>query len=205
MLTVIFQPLAIFMLNSHSKHLPANDCFAHFLAEEVKLDPEHEDFEDQIGNLRNRLIGHAYGNLYRNSSQSYDDKFLGQWSGRWRRGFMVPMQREDHILALLRYGLTDLGHDGSGAEDDEAAKDEDKSAFYSFCQQRWVLKSRMWHCRACGKCRSRRHWYCGKCKRCSHGLQLPCKGCGGVCEEYYSDDISDTDCQSEDGSDTRND
>lgn len=119
---------------------------------------------------------------------------------------MIPRQRERHLIELLRYGLTDdRGNDGSVAEDDNTDKDEDERAFYSFCQQRWVLKSRIWHCRACGKCRSRRHWYCGKCKKCSHGLKVPCEGCGGVCEEYSYDDVSDTDCQADDGSDSRDD
>lgn len=111
---------------------------------------------------------------------------------------MVPVERERHIIALLRYGLTDdREKDGSAAEDDRA--------IYSFCQERWVQKSRMWHCHACGRCRSRRHWYCGKCKKCQHGLKLPCEGCGGVCEENSHENVSDTDYQIEDGSDTRDD
>lgn len=119
---------------------------------------------------------------------------------------MIPMQREAHLISLLRYGLTeDLGGDGNVAEDDNAGKGEEEKAFYSFCEQRWVLKSRMSHCRSCGTCRNQRHWYCGKCKKCSHGLKLPCKGCGGVCDKYSYDEVSDTESQSEDGSDTADD
>lgn len=123
------------------------------------------------------------------------------------------MERNRLLKDLLQYGLLDdHAHDDSAAGDDDAHENEDERAFYSFCKERWVLKSRMWHCRVCGKCRSRRHWYCGKCKTCTHGLTEKCKGCGGVSEEYYarsddddSDDVSDTDCESEDGSDTRSD
>lgn len=190
----------------HGEYLPANDCFARFLAEEVKLDFENEDFEDLIGNLRNNLVRHTYGNLQERSSHPPDsDKYLRQWSARWYRGFVEPMQRDRHLINLLQYGLIDdHGNDGSAAGDDDADKNKDGRAFYSFCKQRWVRKSRMWHCRACGKCRSRRHWYCGKCKQCTHGLTEKCQGCAGVSEEYArGDDISDTDCESEDGSDTR--
>lgn len=201
---------AIFEPRVYGEHLPASDCFARFLAEEVKLDHENEDFEedfeDLIGKLRNRLISHTYGNLHGHSSCHSDDKYLRQWSSRWSRGFMIPMERERHLIGLLRYGLTDDRGDAvSTTTDGNAGKGKDERAFYSFCQLRWVLKSRMWHCRACGRCRSRRHWFCGKCKKCSHGLKLPCEGCGGVCEEYSYDDVSDTDCRSEDGSDTRDD
>lgn len=200
---------AIFEPDSYDEPLAANDCFAKILAEEVKLDPQNEDFKDLIGNLRNPLVGHAYGNLYGESSYTSTfraDKYLRQWSTRWSKGFTIPMERERHLIALLRYGLTDdRGDDDSGAQVDNSGEDEDERAFYSFCQERWVLKSRMWHCRACGRCRSRRHWYCGKCKKCSHGLKLPCKGCGGVCKAYFYDDVSDIDCESDDGSDTRDD
>lgn len=184
---------AIFEPGKYGENLPTNDCFAQFLAKEVNLDPGDEDFEDLIEALRNRLIGHAYGNLYVGSmyDDSYRDKYLDQWSARWSRGFMIPMQREAHLISLLRYGLMD-----------NAEKGEEEKAFYSFCEQRWVLKSRMSHCRSCGTCRNQRHWYCGKCKSCSHGLKLPCKGCGGVCDRYFYDEVSDTDSQSEDGSDT---
>lgn len=198
----------------HGEYLPANDCFAQFLAEEVRLDFKNEDFEDLIGNLRKIFIRHAYKNITVLSSHPPDsDKYLRQWLSTWMQSFMEPMERNRLLKDLLQYGLLDdHAHDDSAAGDDDAHENEDERAFYSFCKERWVLKSRMWHCRVCGKCRSRRHWYCGKCKTCTHGLTEKCKGCGGVSEEYYarsddddSDDVSDTDCESEDGSDTRSD
>lgn len=86
---------------------------------------------------------------------------LKRWLENWGQHDTNESERHRHSQELVRYALADVNG----------------RWFYSICQQGWKRKSRMWHCRACGICKSRKEWHCGVCKQCADSLY--CDGCCG--------------------------
>lgn len=160
-------------------------CFAQYLATEAGSYPENIDFEDLRCTLMDAKAA-SYFKLPENPVFDDDEAdYLGEWKATWLRGFISAAEKKAHVQALFRYALGDdnvpSAHPPQSGE--ESYYDDlrpEKRWFFSFCCNDWMQRDRIWHCRACGKCKGANTWHCKKCKKCRRGLNVPCKRCGGV-------------------------
>ena len=115
------------------------------------------------------------GEMMKGETELYDmrcDK-LRSCRLRWEAQVAIPGETEQkRILAqeLLRLG----------------ASESESIIWFSFCRESWQSLESTSHCWVCKECMDWREWHCGKCNKCTYGVSLPCEGCDGVSDTYYT-------------------
>lgn len=135
-------------------------------------------FATYASKAKNMVNVHAPGQKLENDRLSDGfayDPFLKDW--KEKKKTVKEEDMKEHYNKLLRYGFfKDDSDEGDGYWS------------YSFCMERWMEESRIWHCSTCKECMEWREWHCGKCNKCTYGISIPCGGCGGVYSSYPSMD-----------------